>query len=88
MRLPTPPSCLCGCKGDLNPGRRFLSGHDQRTFGRLKRLAVGVQPTGEDELVLSPDLIAFYEQNPNFRVVGDWHAHHVLDLDRRGRNPR
>ena len=88
MRLPTPPSCLCGCKGDLNPGRRFLSGHDKRTDGRLKRLAVGIQPRDGDELVLSDDLIDFYEQYPNFRVVGDWYAHHVLNLVVRGSTPR
>lgn len=29
--------CLCGCGEDVNPGRLFRSGHDQRLRGKLLR---------------------------------------------------
>ena len=86
MRLPTPPSCLCGCGGSLNPCRRFQQGHDQRTYGCLVRLDRGERRLG-DEDVLEPALLDFYRQDPNFHVVrreaNAWDAQRILELARR-----
>ena len=82
-----PVHCLCGCRGKpKGKDSRFLPGHDKRTEVRLERLSKHTA-NGDDGLVLSKDLLDFYEQDPDFCVVGDWYAHHVLALDRRGSNP-
>ncbi len=81
------PVCLCGCGLDTNRNRddrRFVIGHDQTARTRLRRLnpANDDNPNADDWAILHNDLLIFYQEHPNCRVVDDWDSDQILQLAR------